>query len=224
MAAARDNLVPMFALWLFASGLVFAYYRVPGCAELLTPLARGHQRCPGLASFLNLAVFCGFVPGLFFWVVPSLRPSRPVLTVVAQSLWCGLWGMAGNGLYMAQCHWFGDGTDWGTLLLKTAIDQFVWTPFVLSPLNAAFFFWLGRDFSFRRSANEWPRHFVRAVFLPNLVSNWLVWLPVLCVVYAFPPPLQVHLAGVASAFWTLLCLRVGKRSGAVCEGPYNSEK
>lgn len=210
LTSVRDNFVPMVVLWLFAAMLVFAYYCIPGCAEALGPLARWQCRSGSRGAFLGLAFFCGIVPGLFFLAVQSVRPPRPVLTMLAQTVWGGLWGVAGNWLYSAQSVWFGGNADWKTLLLKTAVDQFIWTPFILSPFNAAFFFWLGRDFSFRRVAAELPRHFVRAVFLPNLISNWLVWIPVLCVVYAFPLPLQIHLSGVASAFWALLCLRIGR--------------
>ena len=44
--------------------------------------------------------------------------------------------------------------------------------------------------------------------------NWIVWIPVLCVIYAFPLPLQIQLAGIVGSIWTLLCLQIGRRSAA----------
>ena len=212
LESARANRLPMVVLWALALTTVLTYYFVPGFADLLEPLAQWQSNNGSLAAFVTLFLFCGLIPGMFLLSIQSLRPQRPVLTVLAQSVWCGLWGMANNGLYTLQCRWFGDGTDIATLLIKTAFDQFVWTVFILAPCNATFFFWLARDFSFRRLRCEWPKRFVHDVFLPNLISNWIVWIPVLCFVYAFPLALQIQVAGIASSFWVLMCLQIGKRS------------
>lgn len=108
--------------------------------------------------------------------------------------------------------WIGNGCDFMTLLLKTCINQFVWTVFLIAPANACFYFWVARDFSFRRVRREWPRGGVGGVILPNLISNWCVWIPVNMVIFVFPLPLQIQLSGIAGAFWTLLCFQIGARS------------
>jgi len=48
--------------------------------------------------------------------------------------------------------------------------------------------------------------------VPNLVSNWCVWTPVQFVLFMFPLDLQIHMGGLVCAFWTLMCLRIGKRT------------
>lgn len=58
----------------------------------------------------------------------------------------------------------------------------------------------------------WPARWVGRVILPSLVTNWCVWIPVVAAVYAFPVPLQIQVSGFASAFWTLVCLKVGVNS------------
>lgn len=210
--SARVNAVPMVILWLAAFVTVGGYYWLPGFARALEPLAQWQRNSGWMAAFLNLFVFCGVIPGVFICSIKALRPQHPLATVLVQSLWCGLWGAVNNGLYIMLSKMFGNGTDFLTLVLKTAVDQFVWTVFVVAPINAAFYFWVGRDFSLARTRTEWPRRFVRDVFLPNLLANWIVWIPVLCVVFAFPLPLQIQLAGIASSFWTLMCLQIGRRS------------
>ena len=52
--------------------------------------------------------------------------------------------------------------------------------------------------------------FLMDVCLPMLVSNWIVWIPVMVVNYVFPLPLQIQLVGLASAFWMLVALRIVK--------------
>ena len=214
--SARANVVPMVVLWLAAFATVIGYYALPGFADLLEPLAKWQRANGSFAAFASLAVFCGVIPGLFLCTIESLRPRYPLATIMALSVWCGMWGVVSNWMYAFLDGWLGSGRDMGTLFMKTAFDQFVWTVFLVAPANAAFCFWLGRDFSFRRTRAEWPANFVRDVFLPNLLANWIVWIPVLCVVFAFPLPLQIQLAGLASSFWVLMCLQIGRRSAA-CE-------
>jgi hypothetical protein len=45
-----------------------------------------------------------------------------------------------------------------------------------------------------------------------LTANWIVWIPVMMAVYAFPLPLQIQLIGFASAVWMLVGLQAGARS------------
>ena len=212
--SARANVVPMVVLWLAALATVIGYYALPGVADLLEPLAKWQRDNGSFAAFASLAVFCGVIPGLFLCTIESLRPRYPLATIMALSVWCGMWGVVNNWMYAFLDGWLGSGRDMGTLFMKTAFDQFVWTVFLVAPANAAFCFWLGRDFSFRRTRTAWPANFARDVFLPNLLANWIVWIPVLCVVFAFPLPLQIQLAGLASSFWTLMCLQIGRRSAA----------
>ena len=214
--SARANVVPMVVLWLAAFATVIGYYALPGFADLLEPLAKWQRDNGAFAAFASLAVFCGVIPGLFLCTIKSLRPRYPLATIVVLSVWCGMWGVVNNWMYVFLDGWLGSGRDMGTLFMKTAFDQFVWTVFLVAPANAAFCFWLGRDFSFSRTRTAWPANFARDVFLPNLLANWIVWIPVLCVVFAFPLSLQIQLAGLASSFWTLMCLQIGRRSAA-CE-------
>lgn len=51
---------------------------------------------------------------------------------------------------------------------------------------------------------------VRRGFGPMLISNWIVWSPVMAAVYLFPLPLQVQIVGLAGALWMLVALRSGK--------------
>lgn len=209
----RANLVPMVVLWCAAAATVLGYYFVPGVAGIFEPLRRWQAAYGWVAAFLNRVIFCGVLPGIFLLTVKSIRPRHPFAIVVAQTLWCGLWGILFDQFFALQAAWFGDDASFATLLLKTAVDQFVWTVLLIAPTNAVFFFWLGRDFSFRRARAEWPPHYCRDVYIPNLISNWIVWIPAQGIVYAFPLSLQLQISGVIGSFWMLVCLQIGSRSG-----------
>ena len=206
----RANAVPMVVLWALAAGAVGAYYRVPALNALFEPLARWQVESGWIAAFLNRVIFCGIIPGVFLLCVKSIRPLRPLLTVAAYSLWGGLWGVACDWFYTLQNAVFGPGTDLATLVKKTLVDQLAWNVFLCAPVNAMFFPWVARDFK-RRPVRS-CRDFVQDC-LAMLVANWIVWVPVTVVVYAFPLPLQIQLVGLACSFWMLVALRAAARKG-----------
>ena len=212
--AVRDNVVPMAVLWCAAFLTVFAYYHVPVVANLLEPLGRWQTEAGGGAAFLNRFLFCGVVPGVFLLTVKSIRPRLPLATAFAQGVWGGISGVVYDVFYRWQCMWFGSGVDFATLLKKLLVDQFAITVLVVAPLNVLVFFWISRGFSFARFRSEFPRPFVRRALLPNLVTNWCVWIPVVLAIYAFPLTLQVQVSGFACAFWALTCLQIGRRSSS----------
>lgn len=198
----------MVVLWALAAGAVGAYYCVPAQNALFEPLARWQVESGWIAAFLNRVIFCGIIPGVFLLCVKSIRPSRPLLTVAAYSLWGGLWGVACDGFYTLQNAVFGPGTDLATLVKKTLVDQLARNVFLCTPVNAVFFPWVARDFK-RRPVRS-CRDFVQDC-LAMLVANWIVWVPVTVVVYAFPLPLQIQLVGLASSFWMLVALKSGMK-------------
>ena len=67
-------------------------------------------------------------------------------------------------------------------------------------------------FSFVRTKRDWPRPFFRRMVMPNLIPNWIVWIPVSLAVFSFPFPLQIHVNGIVCTFWTLMCLQIGRRT------------
>ena len=212
LASARANLVPMLILQVLAAALVVAYHVSDGFRDALAVVADWHERWGWLSAFLSQGFFCGLLPGLFLAVHRLIRPSRLALTILAQVVWCGTFGIACNELFRLMAAVLGDSPAWPVVLAKAVIDQLVWTVAVIAPANAVFFFWLGRDFSFVRTRREWPRPFFRRMVLPNLIPNWIVWIPVSLAVFSFPYALQIHVNGLVCTFWTLMCLQIGRRT------------
>jgi len=214
----KANALPMVLLWALAAATVLGYYFVPGVASAFEPLKRWQTESGWIAAVLNRIVFCGFLPGVFLLTVKSIRPRKVWTTIAAYSLWSGMWGVLCDVFCTVQAEWFGSGNDFATVCCKTLVDQFVWTVFFSTPLNAVFFFFTAKDFSVVRARREWPKRFIADACLPMLVADWFVWLPTMFVVYVFPLPLQIQLIGFAGAYWMLVGLGVGRQNGRSEEG------
>lgn len=209
----KANALPAVVLWSLAAALVAAYYAVPGVQGLLAPVADLLAAGGAWGGFASLAFYLGALPGVVFLFARKLRPERPFATCVAQTLWNGFLGVCCHYFFIVQDALFGTGNGFGTLAAKTAFDQFVWTAFVIAPANAVFYFWASRGFSFRRTRRDWPKGFFRHLVLPNLLMNWCVGIPNNFAAYSFPTPLRIQVIGILGAFWVLVCLQIGKRSG-----------
>ncbi len=211
----RANRLPMAVLWLLAAALVAGYTYVPCVRAALRPVFDFQAGGGWKAAVANRVVFCGFLPGVFLLSVKSIRPPRPLLTVFANCVWMGAWGVASNAFFTLQAQIFGSGHDLATLVVKVLVDKCVWSAMLCVPLNSMFFFWEGRDFSLARCCAEWPRSCLRQIYLPILLADFSVWIPVQFAVYIFPVPLQIQLVGLAGAFWSLVGLASGRRVGFV---------
>lgn len=211
------NALPIAVLWGIAVALVLSYYLVPGVAATLEPIRMWQERNGWRAVVVGRIFFSGLVPGVFLLLVPRIRPKHPWATIVAFVAWGCALGVCCDAFFRVQSVWFGNGPEWGTLVAKTLVDQFLWTVVFLVPLNTVFYYWLGCDFSLRRMISEWPSDFVRELMLPNLVNNWLIGIPVIFATYAFPLDLQIHVNGLVGAVCLLLFTQIGKlsRTGGV---------
>ena len=198
------NKLPMVVLWFMAAMSVAAYWLYQPFADMLEPLARWQTQDGWIAAALNRIVFCGLLPGVFLCTVRSIRPGRPLLTVCVFCAWAAQWGILCDIFFTVQAKWFGYGHGLVTVVLKTLVDQLVWTAFLCTPVNALFFTWVANDF--RRIPLSTT---LREKYMPMLFANWIVWLPVSAAVYMFPLPLQIQLIGLAGAFWMLVALAAG---------------
>ena len=205
--AIKENRLPMIVLWCCSVALVVSYYRMSAISSALEPFAKWQGEYGELAAFANRVVFCGLLPGVFMVSMKSIRPPRVGWVVLAYSIWGGVMGILFDWFSSFQAYVFGAGVDWRTLVKKTIVDQFMWNVLFCTPAGALFYSWASHDFNWK--APESFTAFILGDCLTILVSNWLVWIPVMLAIYAFPTPLQVQLVGLASSFWMLVALKAG---------------
>ncbi|HEX8116519.1 MAG TPA: hypothetical protein VF521_04550, partial [Pyrinomonadaceae bacterium] len=143
LRAARANLVPALVIQAAVVSVVLAYYFWEPARAWLARLAEFKRGGGYLFSFVAGALAGGLLPELLTVAVfQRWRVRRENLggLVFGVCFW-GLMGMVVDALYRGQALLFGGGVDLATVLKKTFIDQFVFTPFVSIPLTVVVFEW-----------------------------------------------------------------------------------
>lgn len=209
----KEIVFPMCIVWLVAAVLVLAYYFVPGMAEAIEPVAQWQRDGGWVSALLNRLFFCGLLPGVFLLMRTNGRGRMTFAVIGVQSVFAGFCGIICDWMYTLHARLLGSGCDLGTVMLKTALCQFVWTPLLFVPMGAVVYFWIGRNLSFRRTREEWPCHFLSECYFPNLLANWVIWIPVGMMIHLFPTVLQIQLSGLASAVLSLAFIFLGRNIG-----------
>lgn len=212
IASVKANVVPVIILWGLAGAAVGAYYLVPEVAQRMKVFADLQVEYGKFASFVNRFICGGIVPGVFLLTMPSIRPKRAVATVLAQSVWCGLMGIAVDVFFTLQGVWFGTEPEIGRAIVKTLVDQFGFCVIIVTPLNALFYAWMGNGFSFRRDGGGMTRDWFARSYLGNIVMNWVIAVPTLVAVYSFPMELQITVSGLIGAIQALLFISIGRKA------------
>jgi hypothetical protein len=218
LAAARACLVPGIILQCVGVLILVLYFRIPqgkaffdAVADMQSGFSWAGDTAFKIACYL---FFSAFVPLVFCFALPRLRPPRPWWRAVAFAV--GFWFIMAVSvvfLYMAQARMFGMERDIWTLLKKTAFDQFVYSAFYGAPLVAVAHFWKDRGYKFSAVAEMLRSEgWFGRLIVPTLFMSWVVWIPMLFVIYSLPFPLQTHIGGLVNGFWSLISLQIAARA------------
>ncbi|HWS89507.1 MAG TPA: hypothetical protein VN282_21225 [Pyrinomonadaceae bacterium] len=206
LRAARANLVPALVIQAAVVAVVLSYYFWEPARAWLARLAEFKREGGYLFSLVSGVAAGGLLPELLTVAVfQRWRVRRENLGGLAfGACYWGLMALIVDGLYRAQAFVFGGGVDFATVLKKTFVDQFLFTPFVTIPLTVVVFEW--RHAGYRRAGM--PRvlslgFYVQKV-LPSVVSALGFWLPVVLLVYSLPLPLQFPLFTLALTLWVMI--------------------
>ena len=225
LKAARANLIPGLILQGAAFGLLAAYTYLPPVREAMELVSQWQTRYGVPFSLCSFLFFCGIVPFLFCLALPALRPKEPGKALLFA---LGFWGIM--GLILPQFYAFlillyGNEADLKTLALKLVTDQFGYTAFFASPAVALSHLWKDRGYRWSGLAPLLGKGWYRRLVVPNLVMNWTIWFPSLCVIYSLPATLQAHVAGLIGGFWALMSLQIAAhtKTGA-CPSPAHCDR
>ncbi|HVU49329.1 MAG TPA: hypothetical protein VHL80_01520 [Polyangia bacterium] len=218
LAALRRSWRPFVLIQLVAVALVVAYHASPGVRAWCEALA-AWKTAGGLPLAAATAAFAGGVlPELAKAVALRGRaPRRGRAGEVAFNVaFFAFNGVVVDFLYRGEARLFGLGTGATTVAAKVAFDQLVFTPPWLCLITALYLF-RARGFSWAATRPAFTRGFLRARVLPLLLPDWLFWIPMVSVVYAFPLPLQFLLFILALAAWSLILVVIA--GGEASDGP-----
>jgi hypothetical protein len=204
-----------------AVALVVGYHASPGVRDVCATLA-AWRTAGGVPFAAASAAFAGgLLPELAKLVAQRGRAGALLRgrarEIAFNTVFFAFNGVVVDGLYRALAALFGDGTGAATVAVKMAVDQFVFTPPWLC-LIVTLFLWQRRGFSWAATRPALRRGFLRAHVAPLLLPDWLFWIPMVCVVYAFPLPLQFLLFILALAAWSLIMVVIAGGEAAAGEG------
>ena len=210
--ALKQNLKPGFVLQAFALLILFIYFFVPASKPAFAWFGNLKAHYGYFYSFTATAFFGGLIPFLYLWLSKSFGNKNAWSLLVFYVLFWGIKGMEVDMFYRFQAQWFGNGNDWQTIITKMAADQFIYSTFWAAPGITIVYLWMESNWNF----SAWKRAMNKQFFcikIPTVVfSNWLVWTPAVCVVYAMPAELQIPLFNLVLCFWVLLLAVLNKRS------------
>ena len=212
--AARANLAPGLVLQVAATAGAAAYYCSPGFHDLLQHVAGWQERYGIGFSIATRMATNGLLPALFCALTPGLRMRRPWLALAFMVGWWGFMGALTHGFYALQARLWGAEAGVATVLLKTATDMLVYSPFLASPINAVAHLWQDENYSWRATRLQLGPGWYRRIVLPNQVPGWVFWAPCVMVLYSLPTALQMPMAALLGCFWALMCLQIAARTPA----------
>lgn len=211
-SALKKNLLPGLVLQLFAISILVIYFFVPASRPVFTLFGELKQTYGFGYSFIATALFGGLIPFLYLWLSKGLAAGRHVLSLlIFYVIFWGLKGMEVDFFYRLQAEWFGNGNDLKTIATKMAVDQFLYSALWAAPSITIVYLWMESDWSFAECKRAMNREFFCVKIPTVILSNWLVWIPAVSVVYAMPAELQIPLFNLVLCFWVLLLAVLNKK-------------
>ena len=209
--AAKKNLLP--GLLVQALMLVFftLYLSHEGTRLVLARLATVKEESGFAFAFVGYVLAAALLPELLkiaFFQNLQIKPANLRNFLIAAPFW-GVIGIIVDVLYRAQALWFGTNTDLATILPKVLIDQFLYSPFIGTPLCLLYFAWADHGFRIAGIRALLPDLPLRAVGIQ--CAAWMIWIPGVTLIYAMPSLLQIPIAILITSFWILIFTTLRER-------------
>ncbi len=205
VAAIKSRWQPMLLIQALAAAFVVVFYRSPAVQAGAHVLA-AWKVAGGLAfAFLAGTIAGGLVPEAAKVLTGKVRRFdrrwAGKLAFVAATY--GILAVLCDLLYRTQTLLFSSGVGAGTVAIKVAVDQLVFTPLVSLPFSVGMFAWRRNAFRVRPMLRWMRLRTYRDEVVPALFLCWAFWGPVLCCVYSMPADLQFCFARFADAAWSI---------------------
>jgi hypothetical protein len=212
-SALKQNLLPGLVLQSFAAIILVLYFFVPDSKPVFVWFGDLKRSYGFLYSAIATSLFGGIIPFFCLFLTKQIDRVRnvPLLFFFYVVFW-GLKGIEVDFFYRLQGDWFGYANDFHTLVAKVAIDQFLYTTFWAAPSITLIYLWIEHHFNFLACFRAIDRHFIFVKIPAVILSNWLVWIPAVSIIYSMPNELQMPLFNLVLCFWVLLLAVLNKPS------------
>jgi hypothetical protein len=204
--AAKANAIPGFILQGAMLAILVCYYVSPPFADALNRLAH-YKEEHGLLFVVIAAALAGAVVPELFVIVFFQRGRFRRENLRNLTFTIPTWAVDGilvDLMYRMNAVWFGDVVTVPVVIAKILVDQLGYNPFFAAPAEVLVYEWKNEGFSWAsvRRALTWGHY--RDKILPTLLATWVVWAPLMAIIYSLPFALQFPLFSIALTFWVLL--------------------
>lgn len=217
----RFNLIPGLLLQGVMIAIAAAYFKKPSVHHYLLHLGFLKEQWGLLFSFIGTSAASSFLPELLRPLLPkSARPAKePNLSsrlLFAIPFW-GIIGMQVDLFYRLQFLIFGPSDRLSVIVAKVLVDAFLYCPLLAIPEAVCIFLWRDHRFTHQGFRGWSPLRFYALKIFPVLMTNWMVWIPVVSVIYSLPSALGIPLFIIAQAFWVMVFTTLSGKTQAIQE-------
>ena len=191
------------------AGMGAAYIWNTTARHLFQQLAQVRSEWGLIFSFIGTSVASAVFPELLRLVLPRPEPGSKKEPRLASRLLFGIpfWGLIGvqvDLFYRLQYLLFGPSETAAVIMKKVLVDSLVYCPVLAVPQVVCAYIWRDHAFTFRGFWGHHPGRFYVLKILPVLLANWMVWIPLICIIYSLPAALSVPFFIVAQSFWVMV--------------------
>lgn len=201
--ALRANVLPAVFLQCLALIIGLSYFYWSAALPIFEAVEALKLRYGASFAVYSTAIFGGAIPYCYLLLTGKIT-FKPVQQAI---FYCLLWAFMGfvvDTFYGWQGIWFGTGNDWQTIATKTFIDQFLWSAFVTCPFMTLMFMYKDAKFDWKDFVTSIDRRLF-TLHIPSIViTNWLIWIPAVSLIYMMPSALQLPLFNVVLCFFVLV--------------------
>ncbi|MFT6989819.1 MAG: hypothetical protein ACJASL_001792 [Paraglaciecola sp.] len=201
-SAIGANLLPGLCLQLFALTIGLSYFYWPASHPAFQFFADLKAEYGGVYAMISTSIFGGLLPFLYMLLSGKIR-FLPVQQLLFYLLVWAILGWVINAFYGFQVVLFGDGTDWLTIVKKTAFDQFVFSVFITAPFIALAFLWKDQQFNWQKTKMYFD-DLIKVQIPTTVVTTWIIWIPAVSLIYMMPTNLQIPLFNLVLCFFVLI--------------------
>jgi hypothetical protein len=201
--ALKHNLLAAFFLQIIAIFIGVSFFYWPQSQPVFLFFSQLKIEYGSSYAVVATALFGGLLPYLYLLFSGKLG-SQPIKQCL---FYCLLWGAMGalvDAFYGLQSSLFGDDMSLMTIVKKTAFDQFVFSALLTCPLLTTLYIWKDNGFSGRITWQQLTPSMLFLKISATVVTNWLIWIPSVSLIYMMPSSLQIPLFNLVLCFFVLV--------------------
>lgn len=216
LKALRTNLLPGILLQFLMASMGAAYLWNPAARLFFEELAMLRSNWGLLFSFFGTSFASAIMPEVLRLLLSRGRDPGSDFRGLGARLLFGIpfWGTIGMQVdlfYRLQYRIFGPSDSISIIFKKVLVDAFIYCPVLAVPQVVCILFWKEHGFTLHGFVGHTPMRFYALKIFPVLMANWMVWIPLICIIYSLPSALGVPFFIIAQSFWVMVLTTLSQR-------------